>query len=107
MDPARKLSFAAALALSLFGLWADGVANARAGGAAFKGPVAATVERVIDGDTIEVKAQIWIDQELRVAVRLAGVDAPERPGGRFLMRSPSVSSRPLQAPTSLMSSRVC
>jgi len=44
---------------------------------ALEGPVAARVERVIDGDTVEVRARIWIDQELTVAVRIAGVDAPE------------------------------
>lgn len=49
---------------------------------ALEGPVVARVERVIDGDTVEVRARIWIDQELTVAVRIAGVDAPElfRPG---------------------------
>lgn len=41
------------------------------------GPMPAIVERVIDGDTIEVRAAIWLDQEIRVAVRIAGVDAPE------------------------------
>lgn len=41
------------------------------------GPVAARVERVVDGDTVRVKAQIWIDQEIEVAVRIEGADAPE------------------------------
>ncbi len=44
---------------------------------ALPGPVPAHVERVIDGDTVEVRARIWIDQEIRVAVRIADVDAPE------------------------------
>ena len=42
-----------------------------------KGPVAANVERVIDGDTVIVKARIWLDQDLTVVVRLAGIDAPD------------------------------
>ncbi len=46
-------------------------------GSALRGPVAASVERVIDGDTVKMRAQIWIDQELVISVRLAGVDAPE------------------------------
>jgi micrococcal nuclease len=44
---------------------------------ALAGPVAATVERVIDGDTIEVRAMIWLGQTLTVRVRIDGIDAPE------------------------------
>ena len=41
------------------------------------GPITAEVERVVDGDTVRVKAHIWIDQSVSVSVRLAGIDAPE------------------------------
>ena len=41
------------------------------------GPVAAHVERVIDGDTIEVIATIWLGQTLDVHVRIDGIDTPE------------------------------
>jgi endonuclease YncB( thermonuclease family) len=41
------------------------------------GPIKAEVERVIDGDTIEVRARIWLDQEVVVRVRLSGIDTPE------------------------------
>ncbi len=44
------------------------------------GPVPATVLRVIDGDTLMVRARIWIGQEIEIKVRLAGVDAPELRG---------------------------
>src|SRR5258706_1246529 len=44
---------------------------------ALAGPVSGTVERVVDGDTIEVKAAIWLGQTLIVRVRIDGVDAPE------------------------------
>ncbi len=46
------------------------------------GPVPAVVQRVIDGDTLEVRARIWLDQEILVKVRLANIDTPElaRPG---------------------------
>ena len=46
-------------------------------GAELEGPVAAHVIRVIDGDTVAVEAQIWINQRINVDVRLAGIDAPE------------------------------
>ena len=42
-----------------------------------KGPIPAFVERVIDGDTLVVRARIWLGQELRVKVRIHGIDAPE------------------------------
>jgi endonuclease YncB( thermonuclease family) len=44
---------------------------------ALAGPVAAKVERVVDGDTIDVRADIWLGQTLLVRVRIDGVDAPE------------------------------
>ena len=44
---------------------------------AMPGPAAARVERVIDGDTVKMRVAVWIDQEIIVSVRVAGVDAPE------------------------------
>lgn len=44
---------------------------------ALAGPVPAIVDRVVDGDTIQVRAQIWLGQSLTVRVRIEGVDAPE------------------------------
>jgi endonuclease YncB( thermonuclease family) len=44
------------------------------------GPVPAAVEEVIDGDTLRVRARIWLGQDLAIYVRLAGVDAPEMRG---------------------------
>lgn len=41
------------------------------------GPVAARVERVIDGDTVEVRAAIWPGTEVLRSVRTRGMDAPE------------------------------
>ena len=58
------------LALSL-------VAASVARAAVLAGPIPATLNRVIDGDTVEVDAVIWLDQTVRVSVRLDGVDAPE------------------------------
>jgi endonuclease YncB( thermonuclease family) len=42
-----------------------------------EGPVRATVERVIDGDTIEVRADIWLGQSVLIRVRIDGIDTPE------------------------------
>jgi endonuclease YncB( thermonuclease family) len=44
------------------------------------GPYAATVERVVDGDTIAVRVTVWLDLDLRVLVRVRGIDAPELRG---------------------------
>ncbi len=41
------------------------------------GPVPALVTAVIDGDTLEVQARIWLGQQVTIRVRLAGIDAPE------------------------------
>jgi micrococcal nuclease len=44
------------------------------------GPVPAVVVEVVDGDTLRVRARIWLDQDVTTSVRLAGVDAPEMHG---------------------------
>ncbi len=41
------------------------------------GPIAAEVVRTVDGDTLEVRAKVWLRQEITVAVRIRGIDAPE------------------------------
>jgi endonuclease YncB( thermonuclease family) len=51
-----------------------------AGNGVFRGPIAAQVERVVDGDTIDVRAFIWIGQSLSIRVRIDGVDTPELRG---------------------------
>ena len=43
----------------------------------FAGPVSAHVDRVIDGDTFEASANIWLGQQISVRVRISGIDAPE------------------------------
>ena len=32
---------------------------------------------MIDGDTFEASAAIWLDQQISIRVRIAGIDAPE------------------------------
>lgn len=41
------------------------------------GPIPARVIKVIDGDTLVVRARIWLGQEVETAVRLDGIDTPE------------------------------
>lgn len=49
----------------------------RLAAAAFDGPVKADVVRVIDGDTFEAAARIWLGEAIDVHVRIEGIDAPE------------------------------
>lgn len=42
------------------------------------GPIQARVLRVVDGDTVLVRARIWLDQDVETNVRLFGVDTPEK-----------------------------
>jgi len=54
-----------------------GPAPMRLASAGFEGPVRAEVTRVVDGDTFEANAAIWLGQSIEIRVRIAGVDAPE------------------------------
>ncbi len=54
--------------------------GAAAGAETIPGPVPAAVIRVIDGDTLEVRARVWVGNDITTLVRLRGVDAPERQG---------------------------
>ncbi len=69
----------AALSLCLIGAGGD---TSRSGAVeVLSGPVPATVIEVMDGDTVKVRARIWLGQDLSTRVRLAGIDAPELNGG--------------------------
>ena len=54
--------------------------EAEARRAVLPGPVQAVVEQVVDGDTVRARATIWLDQEVRITIRLRGVDTPEMNG---------------------------
>lgn len=45
--------------------------------APFPGPYAATLVRVVDGDTFETRVRIWFGDEISTLVRIRGIDAPE------------------------------
>ena len=55
---------------------------ARVGGVpeVIAGPIPAQVVGVVDGDTIVVKARIWLGHDVEIRIRLDGVDAPELKG---------------------------
>lgn len=44
------------------------------------GPVPGLVTQVIDGDTLEVRVLVWLDQEVVTRVRIDGIDTPEKRG---------------------------
>jgi micrococcal nuclease len=82
MTSVQLLSAAAAGAVILpagLGNPASDVAPApmRLASTGFEGPVSAQVTRVIDGDTFEASAAIWLGESIDVHVRIAGIDAPE------------------------------
>lgn len=72
----RRAGLLVALALSTLAASSDTPRR----GEGVSGPVSASVLRVIDGDTIAVRARIWIGQSVETRVRIAGVDAPELRG---------------------------
>lgn len=53
----------------------------------------ARVLAVIDGDTLAVRARIWIGQTIETRVRLAGVDTPELRGDCDGERELAVAAR--------------
>jgi endonuclease YncB( thermonuclease family) len=57
-----------------------GLSHPGLGASDLPGPIPAELVRVIDGDTIEVRARIWLDLDLTTRVRLIGIDAPELNG---------------------------
>lgn len=74
----RAAALAAALGLAV----AIGPGGAPADAAErLAGPVAADLVGVVDGDTVDVRAHIWLGQTVETRVRLDGIDTPESRGG--------------------------
>ncbi len=46
-------------------------------GEVLAGPVTAEVLRTIDGDTLEVRASVWLGMAITTRIRIRGIDAPE------------------------------
>ncbi|MER0237010.1 thermonuclease family protein [Fulvimarina sp. MAC8] len=74
------MGIVAAGAIALASVFQPSSAFAEEPPRAIDGPVVAHVIKVRDGDTIEVQAFIWPMQSVHVAVRLKGIDAPEKRG---------------------------
>jgi len=53
---------------------------AAAGSEVLPGPVMGRVLKVLDGDTIMVRARVWVGQDIEIKVRISGIDAPELRG---------------------------
>ncbi|MCI0429614.1 MAG: thermonuclease family protein [Rhodospirillales bacterium] len=83
----RSLAAAFVLTLALRSIAAD----------VLNGPVQAALLRVIDGDTIEVRARIWLGLDLTTRVRLWGIDAPELDGRCHREREMARAARRLLA----------
>ncbi|MBX3453370.1 thermonuclease family protein [Ferrovibrio sp.] len=64
--------------LSILGLALLPISQIAAAEPPLPGPVAVEQARVIDGDTMEVVALIWLDQRVTTRVRLEGIDTPEK-----------------------------
>lgn len=89
-----------AVDLRFAGIVVAGLALAAAAGAEIlPGPVPARVVAVIDGDTLVVRARIWLGQELETRVRLSGIDTPELAGGCARERALAEQARRLVAET--------
>ncbi|MFM2129700.1 MAG: hypothetical protein RL477_1246 [Pseudomonadota bacterium] len=73
----RGLRLVASLCL-LLGLL--GLVGSTAAREVLPGPVAAQVLKVLDGDTLMVRARIWVGQDIEIRVRIFGIDAPELRG---------------------------
>ena len=65
------------IAILIAPLWASISARAEV----LPGPIPAHVTQIVDGDTVWVRAHIWLGQDVTTKVRLADIDTPER-GGR-------------------------
>ena len=53
---------------------------AASGKQVIQGPIAAKVIKVMDGDTLQISAKIWLDQTMVTSVRISGIDTPELDG---------------------------
>lgn len=74
MGRARRIEGSLPIAVLGLGLLACGTAEAAE---TFRGPVDATVVKILDGDTFLADALVWPGHSVRVNIRIRGIDAPE------------------------------
>lgn len=77
----------AALGLLLFPASTAGAVDTLAG------PIGAEVVRVLDGDTLEIRAQIWLQLALTSHVRIRGIDTPEMRGACLAEKAMAAAAR--------------
>lgn len=70
------------------------------------GPIPARVIRVVDGDTIVVRARIWLGQDVETSVRLSGIDTPEKRGKCESERQSALEAEALTASRAAIDSMV-
>lgn len=58
-----------------------------------KGPINAIITQVVDGDTVKVEVQTWLNQTLNTSVRIDGIDTPELRGRCDLERDKAQDAR--------------
>jgi endonuclease YncB( thermonuclease family) len=87
----------AARTKALFVLLAGLVVPVRVAGVpeVIAGPIPAKVISVVDGDTIVVRARIWLGHDVETRIRLDGVDAPELKGKCDFERQKALEARTL------------
>lgn len=59
----------------------------------FPGPVQATVQSVLDGDTLRALALVWPGHTVAVNIRIRGIDAPEMKSSCWLERQAALRAR--------------
>ena len=91
----RRIGHRAGLLVALAVITMAGSADNPRRNEGVSGPISASVLRVIDGDTIAVRARIWIGQSVETRVRIAGVDAPELRGKCALESELAIAARDL------------
>jgi len=45
-----------------------------------EGPIKGNVLKVLDGDTLEVRMDVWLNQQIETKLRIIGIDTPEIKG---------------------------
>ena len=71
----RRTGFVAFGGILVAGLIA--AAGYVAAGETLEGPYEAAIVRVVDGDTLRVRARIWLGTDVELLVRIDGIDTPE------------------------------